>query len=376
MRRRAQRSLAAVFFPLAMLRAVRAYHGPLPRLLLPSASRPICMLGGGASGSSKAAAPTTKKGGGRHSPTRSFGTDSFVYAGKLRPGRQSPPRTVPASIVTPDYARDGRPKGGGPMLPWQIEVKTARDIEGMRVAGRVAREVLDLAGALAQPGVATDEIDALVHAETIKRGAYPSPLNYHGFPKSCCTSVNEVICHGIPDSRVLRDGDIVNIDITCYYGGYHGDLSEMFLVGDVDEAGKQLVKVTHDCWRAAIEYCKPGQPYKGIGSIIEDYIKPYGYTSVRHFCGHGIGKVFHTTPNVLHYKNSEPGRMEVGHCFTIEPMICEGTAAHLDWKDGWTATTKDGKRSAQFEHTLLITPDGVEEMTGRIATSNPFWWEQ
>ena len=301
--------------------------------------------------------------------------DNFKYAGNVKPAEQSPTRAVPKTIMRPDYAADGRPKATGPMLPWQIEVKSAKDIEGMRAAGRVAREVLDAAGAMVAPGVKTDAIDALVHEESLKRNAYPSPLNYYGFPKSCCTSVDEVICHGIPDARELRAGEIVNIDVTCYYQGYHGDCSETFMVGEVDEAGKQLVKVTHDCWRAAIEYCKPGQPYKGIGSIIEDYIKPYGYTSVRHFCGHGIGKVFHTTPNVLHYKNSEPGRMEVGHCFTIEPMICEGTAAHLDWKDGWTATTKDGKRSAQFEHTLLITPDGVEEMTGRIATSNPFWWE-
>jgi len=261
------------------------------------------------------------------------------------------------------------------MLPWQIDVKSAEDIEGMRAAGRVAREVLDLAGALAAPGVTTDAIDALVTEETIKRGAYPSPLNYHGFPKSCCTSVNEVICHGIPDSNVLKDGDVLNIDITCYFGGYHGDCSEMVLIGDVDDAGKRLVKVTHDCWRAAIDYCKPGQPYSGIGKVIEDYIAPYGYTSVREFCGHGIGKVFHTNPNILHYKNNEPGKMEVGHVFTIEPMICEGVYQHIMWNDQWTATTRDGKRSAQFEHTLLVTPTGVEAFTGRLPTSNPYFWE-
>ena len=168
----------------------------------------------------------------------------------------------------------------------------------------------------------------------------------------------------------------MNIDITCYIGGYHGDCSETFLVGDVDDAGKQLVKVTHDCWQAAIQYCKPGALYKGIGSIIEDYVQPYGYTSVTHFCGHGIGKVFHTTPNILHYKNNEPGKMEVGHVFTIEPMICEGTREHVEWRDKWTATTKDGKRSAQFEHTLLITPDGVEAFTGRLDTTEPFFWEK
>lgn len=302
--------------------------------------------------------------------------DNFKYTGKMRPGKQTPTRKVPSGILLPDYARDGRPKAGGPFLPWQIEVKNEADIQAMRAAGRVAREVLDAAGRAVAVGVTTDSIDALVHEETISRGAYPSPLNYHGFPKSCCTSVNEVICHGIPDSYALEDGDIVNIDVTCYYNGYHGDCSETFLVGNVDEKGKQLVKVTYDCWQAAIDYCKPGALYKGIGSIIEDAITPHGYSTVAHFCGHGIGKVFHTTPNILHYKNNEPGKMEVGHVFTIEPMICEGTSRHVEWSDDWTATTKDGKRSAQFEHTLLITKTGVEAFTGRLPTSNKFWWEE
>ena len=200
--------------------------------------------------------------------------DTFPYTGSVRPGKQSPMRKIPSTILRPDYADDGRPKAKGSLLPWQVEVKTAEDIAGMRIAGRVAREVLDAAGRMVAPGMTTDAIDELVTRETIARGAYPSPLNYHNFPKSCCTSINEVICHGIPDSTVLKDGDIVNIDITCYIGGYHGDCSETFLVGNVDEAGRQLVKVTHDCWQAAIEYCKPGQPFSGIGKIIEDFVKP------------------------------------------------------------------------------------------------------
>ena len=200
--------------------------------------------------------------------------DTFPYTGSVRPGKQSPMRKIPSTILRPDYADDGRPKAKGSLLPWQVEVKTAEDIAGMRIAGRVAREVLDAAGRMVAPGMTTDAIDELVTRETIARGAYPSPLNYHNFPKSCCTSINEVICHGIPDSTVLKDGDIVNIDITCYIGGYHGDCSETFLVGNVDEAGQQLVKVTHDCWQAAIEYCKPGQPFSGIGKIIEDFVKP------------------------------------------------------------------------------------------------------
>ncbi|EOD20396.1 hypothetical protein EMIHUDRAFT_65379 [Emiliania huxleyi CCMP1516] len=349
--------------------------------------------------------------------------DTFKYSGKVRPGKQSPKRSVPKSISKPDYWKDGQPKARGPMLPWQIQKKSEADIEGMRAAGRIAREVLDLAGAAVAPGVTTEAIDALVHEAAVSRGAYPSPLNYHGFPKSCCTSVNEagVICHGIPDSSKLRDGaarptprrhlsrsssaappplerlctasappgDIVNIDITCYYGGYHGDCSETFLVGEVDEAGRQLVKVTHDAWQAAIAYCAPGKEYKGIvGAIIEDYIAPHGYSTVREFCGHGAareaspdgsagrGAVFHETPNVIHARNNEPGTMQVGHTFTIEPMICEGVEKHILWRDGWTATTKDGKRSAQFEHTLLVTPDGIEALTARTENSTPFWWEK
>ena len=311
----------------------------------------------------------------RATPPLMGGFDAFPYTGTVRPGVQTPRREIPTSIVKPDYAGDGRPKARGPMLPWQIEVKNAQDIAGMRVAGRIAREVLDAAGRLVKPGVTTESIDALVTEETIKRGAYPSPLNYHGFPKSCCTSVNEVICHGIPDSSVLNDGDIINIDITCYYGGYHGDCSETFLVGQVDDAGKQLVRVTYDCWQAAIDYCKPGQPFSGIGRVIEEHIKPYGYSSVSEFCGHGIGSVFHTNPNILHVRNNEPGKMEVGNVFTIEPMICEGTPKHVMWNDAWTATTKDGRRSAQFEHTLLVTPTGVEALTGRLPDSNPFFWD-
>jgi methionyl aminopeptidase len=306
-----QRPQLGLLLGLSMVRAASGYHGAARA----ASTRSLCMLS-------------------------RRGKDNFRYSGKMRPGKQSPKRVVPASIAKPDYAWDGVPKAGAPLLPWKIEVKSAADVAGMRIAGRVAREgaepavglgslaradaaaltsrvltsvraVLDLAGALVAPGVTTDSIDALVHEEALKRGAYPSPLNYHGFPKSCCTSVNEVICHGIPDSYELCEGDIVNVDVTCYVGGYHGDCSETFLVGEVDDAGKQLVKVTHDVWQAAIDYCKPGALYKGIGAIIEDAIEPYGYSTVAHFCGHGIGKVFHTTPNIFHYRNNEPGRMEV-----------------------------------------------------------------
>ncbi|EED95173.1 predicted protein [Thalassiosira pseudonana CCMP1335] len=250
----------------------------------------------------------------------------------------------------------------------------------MRIAGRAAREVLDLAGREVRPGITTDEIDRIVHEATLARGGYPSPLNYHNFPKSCCTSVNEVICHGIPDDRPLEKGDIVNIDITCYVNGYHGDCSEMFVVGGeeaADAKARHLLQATYDCWVKALNFVKPGNDYKDIGAIIEDHVVAEGFNTVKSFCGHGIGSVFHTNPNILHYRNSEPaGKMAPGHTFTIEPMICEGEASYLMWPDDWTATTRDGGRSAQFEHTLLITKDGVEALTGKIETSTVHFWEE
>ena len=183
----------------------------------------------------------------------------FAYTGSVQPTPLSPTRIVPSTITSrPDYWKSSIPKSPR-TLPWQIEVKSASDIEKMKVAGSIARAVLDAAGRLVAPGVTTDEIDALVHELTLERSAYPSPLNYHGYPKSCCTSVNEIICHGIPDSRPLASGDIVNIDITCFKDGFHGDCSEMFFVGEVDEESKRLVKATYDCWVKAMDFCKPGR---------------------------------------------------------------------------------------------------------------------
>jgi methionyl aminopeptidase len=329
--------------------------------------------GGGAGGGSA----------GAKSPPSSR-TATFPYAGSVRPGTQSPQRLVlDESIVKPDYHRTGIPKskGGASLgLPWMIEVKNRIEIDKMKKSGELARQVLDLAGRAVYPGVTTDEIDQLVHETIIKAGAYPSPLNYHGFPKSCCTSVNEVICHGIPDDRPLQKGDLVNLDITVYLDGYHGDCSEMFVVGGEDAAdpdAKKLLQATYDCWISACNYVKAGRHYKDLGAIIEDYVTPLGLSTVRNFCGHGIGSTFHTHPNILHYRNSEPnGVMTVGHTFTIEPMICEGTSRALTWPDNWTATTADGKRSAQFEHTLLITPDGVEALTGKSEASPLQFWER
>jgi methionyl aminopeptidase len=306
---------------------------------------------------------------------------AFPYTGSVRPGAQSPRRVVvDESIAKPDYAATGVPKARSPGFPWMIEVKTPSQIEKMREAGALARQVLDLAGRAVYAGVTTDEIDALVHETIVGAGAYPSPLNYHGFPKSCCTSVNEVICHGIPDDRPLRLGDLVNLDITVYLDGYHGDCSEMFVVGGepaADEAARKLLQATYDCWISACSHVRPGRHYKDLGAIIEDFVTPLGFSTVRNFCGHGIGSTFHTHPNILHYRNSEPnGQMAVGHTFTIEPMICEGTSRAVTWPDNWTATTADGRRSAQFEHTLLITPDGVEALTGKTESSPLQFWER
>lgn len=321
-----------------------------------------------------------KKESAKRTASRGFGFNQiprFKFTGKLRPGEISPKKTVPKEIVCPDYWNDGKPKAKLPRFAWDITTLTDEEIAKMRVSGRIAREILDIAGRMVQPGVLTDEIDEVVHEETIKRGAYPSPLNYNLFPKSCCTSINEVVCHGIPDSTALVDGDIINIDVTVYHDGFHGDCSETFLVGNVDEKGKKLVKTTYECMDRAINICKPDVAVKNIGGVIEEHAKKNGFSTTRNFCGHGVNSVFHTTPNVMHFKNDEPaGVLKPGTTFTIEPMINEGTHRNVTWLDDWTATTLDGKRSAQFEHTLLITEDGVERLTKKIETSPKFFWEE
>lgn len=285
-------------------------------------------------------------------------------------------RPVPAGIARPDYAVSGRP-GNVDLRPgWMVDVKSAAEIQGMRLAGAAAREVLDAAGRAVAAGATTDAIDAVAHAAAVARNCYPSPLNYHGFPKSVCTSVNEVICHGIPDDVPLEAGDVVNVDVTVYLDGFHGDCSEMFYVGAVDAASEALVEATYACWQAAINVCAPGVAYREIGGVIEDALRGSGLSSVEQFVGHGIGSVFHTHPNVLHYRNSDNnGVMAPGHTFTIEPMVCEGTIKSRTWPDDWTAVTADGGRSAQFEHTLLITETGVEALTGKTPDSPRQPWE-
>jgi len=307
---------------------------------------------------------------------KGFGPSSvFKYTGSLTPGTQSAKREVPDHILLPDYASPDTAKlsrklANNNKRSWEIISQTPDDIKRMRKSGRIAREVLDTAISAVKAGMTTDEIDRIVHDAAIERNAYPSPLNYNGYPKSCCTSINEVICHGIPDSTIIPDGCIMNIDVTVFHEGVHGDCSETVLVGNVSKGLRDLVKTTYKSLRAAIAICKPGTPYSDIGGVIEDIITPRGYSSVREFCGHGIGRLFHTAPNVLHFKNNVPtGIMQPGHTFTIEPMICAGASSHVLWPDQWTAATTDGRASAQFEHTLLITEKGVEELTGRLPTS-------
>ncbi|XP_032759367.1 methionine aminopeptidase 1D, mitochondrial isoform X2 [Rattus rattus] len=212
-------------------------------------------------------------------------------------------------------------------------------------------------------GMTTEEIDALVHREIIRRDAYPSPLGYGRFPKSVCTSVNNVLCHGIPDSRPLQDGDIINIDVTVYYNGYHGDTSETFLVGNVDESGTKLVEVARACRDEAIAACRAGAPFSVIGNTISRITRQNGLQVCPHFVGHGIGSYFHGHPEIWHHANDNDLPMEEGMAFTIEPIITEGSPEFKVLEDAWTVVSLDNRRSAQFEHTVLITPRGVEILT-------------
>jgi methionyl aminopeptidase len=279
--------------------------------------------------------------------------------GRVLPAAVSPMLNVPDGITPTDYYRTGRPnKWNEPM------VKSEDVLARMRVAGRVAAEVLAATGAAVAPGVTTDELDVVAHHAYLERGAYPSTLNYHGYPKSICTSVNEVICHGIPDDRPLQDGDIVNIDVTAYIGGVHGDCNATFYVGDVDDMSRRLVEVTRECRALGIGAVAPGRPISDVGRAIQAHAEKHGYGVVRTFVGHGIGEQFHTAPSVPHYYSPDATTvMQPGMTFTVEPMITLGTWREKMWNNGWTAVTADGKRTAQFEHTLVVTEDGAEVLT-------------
>jgi methionyl aminopeptidase len=237
-------------------------------------------------------------------------------------------------------------------------------VDRMRVAGKLAAQALQAVGAAAKPGVTTDELDAIGHEYLVERGAYPSTLGYRGYPKSLCTSVNEVICHGIPDDRALVDGDIVNLDVTVYLDGAHGDTNATFLVGDVDEESRRLVEVTRESLIDGIAAVRPGRPISDIGAAIEARAHAGGYGVVRAFVGHGVARRFHGPPHVPHHFDANATTvMQPGMTFTIEPMITLGTWRHVMWDDGWTAVTADKRRTAQFEHTLLVGDTGAEILT-------------
>ena len=283
----------------------------------------------------------------------------------LSPGVVSPMRGVPPSIPRPEYVGKARAhRDGG------SEIKDADTIARMRVAGRLAARALAAVGAAVAPGVTTDELDRVGHDYLCDHGAYPSTLGYPGagrgpvYIKSLCTSINEVICHGIPDSTALQDGDIVNVDITAYIDGVHGDTNATFLVGDVDEESRLLVERTYEATLRGINAVAPGRQLNVIGRVIESYARRFGYGVVRDFTGHGIGRTFHSGLVVPHYDDpSATTIMEPGMTFTIEPMINLGTHEWSMWDDGWTVVTADLRRSAQFEHTVLVTDSGVEILT-------------
>jgi methionyl aminopeptidase len=277
----------------------------------------------------------------------------------IAPAAISPRRPVPESIARPEYV--DRP---APAPYTGNEVKDAETIAKMRVACRLAAGARDLVGEHVAPGVTTDELDRVGHEFLCDHGAYPSTLGYKGFPKSLCTSVNEVVCHGIPDARVLEDGDIVNIDITAYLDGVHGDTNATFLAGDVPEETRLLVEHTREALERAIQAVKPGRRVNIIGRVIEAYAKRFGYGVVREFTGHGIGTAFHSGLIIPHYDDPRyDDEIRPGMTFTIEPMLNLGTHEWVMWDDGWTVVTADGRPSAQFEHTLLVTADGAEILT-------------
>ncbi|MEC8406676.1 MAG: type I methionyl aminopeptidase [Actinomycetota bacterium] len=277
----------------------------------------------------------------------------------LVPGRLSPRRSVPPSITRPEYVDRPAP------APFEgSDVQSAETIEAMRIAGRIAADALVEIGRNVRPGISTDELDRIGHEFLIDHGAYPSTLGYRGYPKSLCSSLNEVICHGIPDSTVLVDGDICNIDITAFIGGVHGDTNATFLAGDVREEARLLVERTHEATMRAIRAVRPGRPLSVVGRVIESYAKRFDYGVVRDFTGHGISTSFHSGLIVPHYDDPRIDvELREGMTFTIEPMLTLGTYQHEMWDDGWTAVTRDRRWTAQFEHTIVVTSDGAEILT-------------
>ena len=271
----------------------------------------------------------------------------------------TPLRDVPRSIPRPEYV--GRP---GPRRYEGSDVQTPDVIERMRVAGRIASQAMHEAAKAIAPGVTTDALDAVAHEYMLDHGAYPSTLGYRGFPKSICTSVNEVICHGIPDLRPLEDGDLVKIDCTAFFDGVHGDNCATFYCGDVDEESRLLTERTQEALNRAIKAVRPGRPVSVIGRVIEAYAKRFGYGVVRDYSGHGVHTAFHSGLVILHYDEPRVDTvLRPGMTFTIEPMLTLGSPDTEQWDDDWTVVTRDGSRCAQFEHSLVVTDDGAEILT-------------
>ena len=280
--------------------------------------------------------------------------------GNLIPGRISPKLDVPASITRPEYV--------GKAMPAKFtgsNIKTQEQIEKIRHSGKIAAQAIELVGQHAKPGITTDELDKIAHKFLIDNGAYPSTLGYRGYPKSICSSLNEVICHGIPDDTVLEDGDILNIDITAFIDGFHGDSNQTFLVGEVKPEVAELVERTREALARGIAVVAPGRSVNLIGRAIESYAKRFNYGVVRDFTGHGIGEAFHSGLIIPHYDSAPmySDEMQVGMVFTIEPMLTLGTHQWEMWADGWTVVTKDKSITAQFEHTLVVTETGADILT-------------
>jgi methionyl aminopeptidase len=300
--------------------------------------------------------------GGRAKLKRCHGDHERYRRNAVRPGAIGPPRPVDASIARPSYVGTGRRSP-----PSDHQVIDGEALVRLRTACRIAAEVLHEAGAAVAPGITTDEIDAIAHAAYTARGAYPSTLGYGTYTKSVCTSVNDIVCHGIPDDRPLREGDIVNIDVTAYVDGMHGDTSATFAVGGfdaLDEPTRALVDTTLEATLAGIAAVAPGRQLREIGHAVETLAAARGFGVVRDYGGHGIGEIFHAPPHVSHVAASaDPVTLVPGLCFTVEPMLTAGVHTHHEWDDGWTVATDDGLPCAQFEHTVIVTDDGVEVLT-------------
>jgi methionyl aminopeptidase len=289
----------------------------------------------------------------------------------VRPGMVSDMRPVPGAIARPPYLETG----GVPRGSAGLQIMEGAKLDAMREACHIAAEVLIETGAAVAPGVSTEELDAIAHEAYIKRGAFPSTLGYRGYPKSICTSVNEVVCHGIPDSRVLMAGDIVNVDVTAFIGGVHGDTSATFAVGDVDAATEALVQSTCEATYRGIAAVAPGRQLREIGRAIEPFAESRGLGVVRDYGGHGIGEVFHASPHVHHMDDRGATLVFVpGMTFTVEPMLNGGTHRHHQWDDDWTVVTDDLLPSAQFEHTVLVTESGVEILTVTATGETAVTW--